>query len=245
MVESFNSVPPTGKRVCVCVDVSGSMHDFQVCTALSLSVCVCRCGCVRARHILDAHLWNLARGFLVIAVLLSLPLHSCRRVLAPVPLFLIALAPSSRVQDTPAAPCLPLPPPPRIAAHTHTRYFSISTHLQIPPSIESAAVMALQLMRADPESAECLAFSEGLVPLSLDPTKTIRENVESTQEIPFGGTDISLPFSWALENGYVYLDFLVKVKFVAWACQVREMCRRRRVVRGRALTCGNVCMCAQ
>ena len=136
-------------------------------------------------------------------------------------------------------------PPPRIAAHTHTRYFSISTHLQIPPSIESAAVMALQLMRADPESAECLAFSEGLVPLSLDPTKTIRENVESTQEIPFGGTDISLPFSWALENGYVYLDFLVKVKFVAWACQVREMCRRRRVVRGRALTCGNVCMCAQ
>ena len=78
---------------------------------------------------------------------------------------------------------------------------------QIPPSICSAVVMALQLVKTC--DATVVAFSRGLIEIQLDLNTSIKKNVDNITMLPFSCTDISQPFLWALENKYYYDAFIV------------------------------------
>lgn len=71
--------------------------------------------------------------------------------------------------------------------------------------MNAAVVMALQLLRAGPETTECVAFHHHIMPLALDTSKSISDNVRYASSLGFGSTDISKPFQWAKDNGYVSL----------------------------------------
>lgn len=78
---------------------------------------------------------------------------------------------------------------------------------QIPPSICSAVVMALQLVKAC--DATVVAFSSGITPITLDLSASITSNVGTVSSLPFSCTDISQPFLWARKNRHKFDAFIV------------------------------------
>jgi 60 kDa SS-A/Ro ribonucleoprotein len=85
----------------------------------------------------------------------------------------------------------------------------------ISPAVASCA---MALITANVESDyELSAFSRDYVPLSISPRQRLDDVVRYTQNIPFGGTDCSVPMRWALANKREFDAFIVYTDSETWA----------------------------
>ena len=83
---------------------------------------------------------------------------------------------------------------------------------------EASAAIAMVTMATEPD-ATAVGFTTGgrhygwtgeseLTPLDLSPRRRLDDVVRSISNLPFGGTDCALPWTWALENG-VEIDTII------------------------------------
>ena len=54
-----------------------------------------------------------------------------------------------------------------------------------------------------------MGFSSEFVQLNIDPFRRLDDNLRTISNLPFSSTDISLPFTWALEKNKKYDAFIV------------------------------------
>jgi 60 kDa SS-A/Ro ribonucleoprotein len=81
---------------------------------------------------------------------------------------------------------------------------------------EASAAMAMVTMRTE-DNYEVMAFSNSFKPLSISPRQRLDDVVKSISNIPFGGTDCSIPMKWAQENGRDFDSFVVYTDSETWA----------------------------
>lgn len=62
--------------------------------------------------------------------------------------------------------------------------------------------------------------NDGITPLSISPRQRLDDAVRAVKELPFGGTDCSLPMLWALRNGVEAEHFSVYTDNETWAGQM-------------------------
>lgn len=72
----------------------------------------------------------------------------------------------------------------------------MNTHLR---AREASAAMALVTANVE-ESTHFMAFSEQFIPLNITPRQRLDDVVKTISDLPFAGTDCSLPMVWALKN---------------------------------------------
>lgn len=97
---------------------------------------------------------------------------------------------------------------------------------------EAAAAMAL-VTAATEEHWQVVGFTSGpggdwrqgaaLTPLPIGPSMRLDDAVEATADLPFGGTDCSLPMRWALEKGVKADAFVVYTDSETWAGPVHPV----------------------
>ena len=73
---------------------------------------------------------------------------------------------------------------------------------------EAGCALAMVLKKTYKES-HLLGFSHELIPLSINLEDGLHENLRKITYLPFGRTDISLPFTWALEKSKDFDCFIV------------------------------------
>lgn len=74
--------------------------------------------------------------------------------------------------------------------------------------LEVGAAMSMIWLVTD-KNSEVMAFTQKLVPLNISPRRRLDDNLNSMRRLNFGRTDISLPFTWALQNKKKYDAFIV------------------------------------
>lgn len=74
--------------------------------------------------------------------------------------------------------------------------------------LEVGSAMAM-IWKKNEEFADIMAFSHDFVPLNISPRRRLDDNLNSMRHLPFSSTDISRPFTWALENRKSYDAFIV------------------------------------
>ena len=87
---------------------------------------------------------------------------------------------------------------------------------------EAAAAMAL-VTAATEEHWQVVGFASGLTPLPIGPSMRLDQAVAATADLPFGGTDCSLPMRWALERGIEADAFVVYTDSETWAGPVHPV----------------------
>ena len=113
----------------------------------------------------------------------------------------------------------------------------------ITPRIGSAA-MAMITAKTEP-NYECMAFCRQFVKVRLTPSMSLDEIVKSISDLPFGGTDCSLPMQWAEENRVEVDCFQIYTDSETWAGtihphQALEQYRRRFVDDAKLIVVGMV-----
>ena len=68
---------------------------------------------------------------------------------------------------------------------------------------EATAAMAMLIARTEQEHM-FVGFSNDLMPLPINPRQRMDDVLKIISNLPFGGTDISLPFTWALQQKVPY-----------------------------------------
>ncbi|MCC6554664.1 MAG: TROVE domain-containing protein [Polyangiaceae bacterium] len=86
------------------------------------------------------------------------------------------------------------------------------------PRVASAA-MAMATARIEREYA-VVGFTTGLTPLSISPRQRLDDVLKAVDNLPFGGTDCSLPMIWAKENRVEVDSFIVYTDNETWAGNV-------------------------
>ena len=88
--------------------------------------------------------------------------------------------------------------------------------------MEASAAMAMVTARAEWGTDgyplyHSVAFSTNLIPFSLAPDDTLRGITERMNQVPFGGTDCSLPIKYALDKGIQVDAFITYTDSETWA----------------------------
>jgi 60 kDa SS-A/Ro ribonucleoprotein len=73
---------------------------------------------------------------------------------------------------------------------------------------EAACAFAMVLKRTEPY-VKIMAFSDTLVPFQITEEDRLTNIIEKARQIPFGGTDCSLPIQYAIENKLIVDAFVV------------------------------------
>jgi 60 kDa SS-A/Ro ribonucleoprotein len=105
--------------------------------------------------------------------------------------------------------------------------FSYIANMAITPR-EASAAMALATLAAEPAgNVDVVGFTGGsrffghgeaeLTPLDLSPRRRLDDNIQAISNLPFGGTDCSLPMKWALKNDKKYDAFVVYTDSETWS----------------------------
>lgn len=76
-------------------------------------------------------------------------------------------------------------------------------------AIEATTALAMLLKKRYGDNIDIMGFSNNFVLLDISPEKSLIENIKNISDLPFGNTDISLPFTWAEEHQQKYDTFLV------------------------------------
>lgn len=96
----------------------------------------------------------------------------------------------------------------------------------ITPRIGSAA-LAMVTAAVEP-SYDVVGFTadrrsridDGLTRLDISPKRRLDDNIKTISELPFGGTDCSLPMTWALKNNLEFDTFVVYTDNETWAGKI-------------------------
>jgi len=73
---------------------------------------------------------------------------------------------------------------------------------------EACAAMAMIIAKTEP-NYHIMAFCDKFVQLNITPKMSLEEVLNKTDNLPFGGTNCSLPMKWALENKIEVDNFVV------------------------------------
>lgn len=60
-------------------------------------------------------------------------------------------------------------------------------------------------------------YSDGLSEIAISPRQRLADAVRAVSDLPFGGTDVSLPFTWAMSQGLVFDTVVVYTDNETWA----------------------------
>lgn len=82
------------------------------------------------------------------------------------------------------------------------------------PRVASAA-MALITAATEPKHT-IVAFSQKMVPVAITPRQRLDDVIQSTNRLPFSGTDCALPMIWALENKIKADAFVIYTDSETW-----------------------------
>lgn len=82
-----------------------------------------------------------------------------------------------------------------------------------------AAALAL-ITAATEQHYRVVAFSHEMMPLKIVPQQQLDNVLQTTDKLPFGGTDCALPMLWALERGVKADAFVVLTDSETWAGRV-------------------------
>lgn len=74
--------------------------------------------------------------------------------------------------------------------------------------LEVGSAMAM-IWKNNEKFVDIMAFSHDFIPLNISPRRRLDDNLNSMRNMPFGSTDISRPFTWALQNRKEYDAFIV------------------------------------
>lgn len=83
----------------------------------------------------------------------------------------------------------------------------------------AAAAMSMAVLKCEP-AAHPLAFTDRLMPLSINASMSLDEVMAATDGIPFGATDCAQPMLWALRNRVEADMFVVFTDCETWAGEV-------------------------
>jgi 60 kDa SS-A/Ro ribonucleoprotein len=75
-----------------------------------------------------------------------------------------------------------------------------------PIEVETALSM---IFLATEKQVDVMGFSGNFIPLNISPRRRLDDNLRSINNLPFNSTDISLPFTWALQQRKEYDAFIV------------------------------------
>ena len=84
---------------------------------------------------------------------------------------------------------------------------------------EAAAALALVTAATEPHTA-VMGFCHQFIPLDISPRMRLDDAIRETANLPFGGTDCSLPMLWALRNGVQAEHFEIVTDCETWAGQM-------------------------
>ncbi len=73
---------------------------------------------------------------------------------------------------------------------------------------EISCALAMVMKHVD-STIDIMGFSRNFVKLDIDPKNSLADNLRKIRNLPFESTDISKPFSWAIENNKKYDVFIV------------------------------------
>lgn len=73
---------------------------------------------------------------------------------------------------------------------------------------EISCALSMVIKKCDPKT-EIMGFSSVFIQLAISPDRSLVDNMNSILNIPFSLTDISLPFTWAMENTKEFDAFIV------------------------------------
>lgn len=79
-----------------------------------------------------------------------------------------------------------------------------------------SAAMSLITMRTEPQYA-VMAFQHEFTPLNIHARMSMRDVIQATRNLPFGGTDCALPMIYAKENKLPVDQFVIYTDNEAWA----------------------------
>lgn len=82
--------------------------------------------------------------------------------------------------------------------------------------LQAEAAMAMVAIRTEPEVFP-MAFSNQFVPLTFGATSRLGDVIKTMEQMPFGGTDCSLPMQWALQNRVPVDTFITYTDNETWA----------------------------
>ena len=96
---------------------------------------------------------------------------------------------------------------------------------------DGACAMAMVTFRTE-EHCAIMAFAHELRRLKISPGQRLDDVIHACREVPFGGTDCSLPITWALENKVKADAFVIYTDNETWAgkihpAQALEQYRRK------------------
>jgi 60 kDa SS-A/Ro ribonucleoprotein len=84
---------------------------------------------------------------------------------------------------------------------------------------EASAALALVTAATEPATV-ITGFSTSLIPLNISPRQRLDDAIRAIANLPFGGTDCSLPMVWALQNKIDVDHFSVYTDNETWAGQI-------------------------
>lgn len=73
---------------------------------------------------------------------------------------------------------------------------------------EISCALSMIMKKCDP-TTEIMGFSSSFVNLAISPSRRLDDNLKTIINLPFSATDISLPFTWAIENNKEFDAFIV------------------------------------
>lgn len=76
-------------------------------------------------------------------------------------------------------------------------------------AIEACCAMSMVIKQMNQENTTIMGFSENFIPLDIDPNLRLDDNLRLIENLPFSGTDISLPFQWAKSKNKEFDVFIV------------------------------------
>lgn len=74
---------------------------------------------------------------------------------------------------------------------------------------EISCALAMIMNKTDSTTTDIMGFSSQFMPLNISPDRKLKDNLKEIRYLPFANTDISLPFTWAMENNNSYDVFIV------------------------------------
>jgi 60 kDa SS-A/Ro ribonucleoprotein len=107
---------------------------------------------------------------------------------------------------------------------------------------EGSAAMAVITARTEPDY-HVVGFTNGLTPLGLSRTQSLRDFVASVSALDFGGTDCALPMLYAMENQLTVDTFIIYTDSETWAggihpCQALRQYREKTGIAAKLVVVG-------
>lgn len=75
--------------------------------------------------------------------------------------------------------------------------------------VEVVTAMAMIMKKKYGDNVDIMGFSDNFIPLNISPHRSLEDNMNAIKYLPFGHTDISVPFNWASKRNKTYDHFIV------------------------------------